>query len=139
MAKLEMVALSDSGFLSTGSLVGSAWPVHIGISVTTTEGEPVIGLAKSSFKVTMIAPLPIYGFKTPAFLEVAEGIPPQPEGGAGVPAQEDFPGYYVLSLEPPKVGWKEGDYIFAIKVTRGGRGKKMPPDRGQTLFAVHIE
>ena len=134
MAKLDVVALSDAGTLGTGSLVGSSRPVSFGLSVTGGDGDPVEGLTKASFDVTLVAPVTSFVVDTAAFLELAEGMPARSGGGAAVAPKEDFQGFYVLNVEP-RSEWKEGDYVFGLKVKRVTRGT---PDRGQTLVKVHI-
>lgn len=138
MAKLDVVAFSDSGAVVSGSLVGTSSPVSIAVSVTEADGEPVADLGWS-FGVTLIAPV-LRGFpiKITDSLEVAKGRPP------AVPPKEKHRGFYVLEIEPQAVQWSEGDYVFGVRAerrlrsTRTDRPLEITVDRGQTLVTVHI-
>ena len=111
MARLYVDAVSAP----VNAAVGNRNPVHLGVSVTDTNGNGVSGLAAGNFAIA-----------TPT---VAPG------GSAGVISSVSgagIGGSYSLQILPTGVtNWQDGTYIFVIDVTSG-------TDDGQTVVNIAV-
>lgn len=112
MARLIVIAISEDTVAAPGNRLSS----YICISVTDTEGNPVVGLKEDNFKVDPMVAAP---------------------GGATVSISSFFPGrlpgFYYLNVIPVNMNtWKHGVYIFAVAVHMG-------KDKGQTLASVLMD
>src|SRR5260370_15025914 len=112
MARLIVETLSED----TIAAPGNRKPNYIAVSVTDANGVPVTGLTKPNFKVQPVIVAP---------------------GGAlvniTVVTAGPLPGFYIVEVVP--IGtqtWKNGVYIFATAVTKGG-------DKGQNLASVLLD
>ncbi len=112
MTRLIVTALSEDTVAAPGNRLSN----YICVSVTDTEGNPVVGLKEENFKVDPMIAAP---------------------GGTQVNIATFFPGrlhgFYYLNVVPADMHtWKLGVYIFAVVVRIGS-------DKGQTLASVLMD
>ncbi len=112
MARLIVKALSEDTVAAPGNRLSN----YICVSVTDTDGNPVVGLKEENFKVDPMIAAP---------------------GSAAVTISSFFPGrlpgFYYLNVSPLDMKtWKHGIYIFAVAVHMG-------KDKGQTLTSVLMD
>jgi len=112
MARLIVNALSEDTVAAPGNRLSN----YICVSVTDTNGNPVMGLAIENFKVDPMISAP--GGNLVHILSFFAGR---------------LPGFYYLNVAPENMAsWKHGVYIFAVAVQKGN-------DKGQTLASVLMD
>ncbi|NTU52217.1 MAG: hypothetical protein HGA97_00655 [Chlorobiaceae bacterium] len=112
MARLIVSALSED----TVAAPGNRKPNYITVSVTDSNGVPVIGLGSGHFKVD-----PMIVGAGGALVNITSVISGR------------LSGFYLIQVVPINTEtWKAGVYIFCIAVTRG-------IDQGQTLAQVLMD